>query len=70
MSDPEKDVEILALRHQLTAVERQLGAEKVRFAVEDRVFLAAPLAPLSRQAPAACGRWSDRTRCCLGVATW
>jgi hypothetical protein len=30
MSDWDKDVEILALRHQITVLERQLGKEKVR----------------------------------------
>jgi putative transposase len=30
MSDRDKDVEILALRHQLTVLQRQLGTEKVR----------------------------------------
>jgi putative transposase len=31
MSDQSKDAEILALRHQITVLERQLGKEKVRF---------------------------------------
>jgi hypothetical protein len=31
MSDSDKDIEILALRHQLAMLERQLGATKVRF---------------------------------------
>jgi hypothetical protein len=43
MSDRVKDVEILALRHQITVLERQLHAygRKVRFAPSDRAFLAA-----------------------------
>ncbi|MEU6265560.1 helix-turn-helix domain-containing protein [Saccharopolyspora shandongensis] len=41
MSDRAKDAEILALRHQITVVERQLGKEKVRFTPSDRAFLAA-----------------------------
>jgi putative transposase len=41
MSDRDKNVEILALRHQITVLQRQLGREKVRFAPADRVFLAA-----------------------------
>ncbi|WP_033355770.1 integrase core domain-containing protein [Kitasatospora aureofaciens] len=49
MSDRDKDVEILALRHQLTVLERQLGADKVRFAPQDRALLAALLAPLPRE---------------------
>ncbi len=40
MSDRDKDVEILALRHQLTVLQRQLGTEKVRFDASDRAFLA------------------------------
>ncbi|MDH6140654.1 transposase [Kitasatospora sp. GP30] len=49
MSDRDKDVEILVLRHQLTVLERQLGADRVRFAPEDRALLAALLAPLPRE---------------------
>lgn len=30
MSDREKDAEILALRHQITVLERQLGKNRVR----------------------------------------
>jgi putative transposase len=42
MSDWDKDVEILVLRHQITVLERQLGADtRVKFAPEDRAFLAA-----------------------------
>nr|WP_237693356.1 hypothetical protein [Streptomyces sp. SID2888] len=43
MSDHAKDTEILALRHQLTVLERQLGTEKVKFTPTDRAFLAALL---------------------------
>ncbi|MFF5209080.1 helix-turn-helix domain-containing protein [Streptosporangium sp. NPDC000396] len=50
MSDRDKDVEILALRHQITVLERQLGADtKVRFTLEDRAFLASLLASLPRE---------------------
>jgi len=41
MSDHAKDVEILALRHQITVLERQLDGDKPRFAPADRAFLAA-----------------------------
>ncbi|WP_235884298.1 hypothetical protein [Saccharopolyspora elongata] len=41
MSDRDKDIEILALRHQITALERQLGQERVHFAPADRAFLPA-----------------------------
>ncbi|GAA3696250.1 hypothetical protein GCM10022224_072370 [Nonomuraea antimicrobica] len=50
MSDRDKDVEILALRHQIIVLERQLGAgTRTRFAPEDRAFLAALLASLPRE---------------------
>ena len=48
MSDRDKDVEILALRHQLAMLQRQLGSEKVRFDASDRAFLAALLHRLPR----------------------
>lgn len=38
MSDRDTDVEILALRHQLSVPERRLGEEKVRFSPSDRAF--------------------------------
>ncbi len=47
VGDRDKDVEILALRHQITVLERQLGADRVKFAPEDR-------APFSRPSPAVC----------------
>jgi hypothetical protein len=50
MGDRDKDVEILVLRHQITVLERQLGADtKVRFAPEDRACLAALLTSLPRE---------------------
>lgn len=50
MSDHDKDVEILALRHQITVLQRQLGADRLNFTPADRAFLAALLVPLPRQA--------------------
>ncbi|MFI7114799.1 integrase core domain-containing protein [Nonomuraea sp. NPDC050227] len=51
MSDRDKDVEVLVLRHQIAILERQLGADtRVRFAPEDRAFLAALLTSLPREA--------------------
>lgn len=42
MGDRDKDVEILALRHQITILERQLGADtQLWFGLEERAFLAA-----------------------------
>ncbi|WP_060904610.1 integrase core domain-containing protein [Streptomyces scabiei] len=49
MSDRDKDTEILALRHQITVLERQLGGGKVRFSPNDRAFLAALLHRLPSQ---------------------
>jgi putative transposase len=43
VSDRDKDIEILALRHQITVLERQLGDKKVRFTPPDRALLAALL---------------------------
>ncbi|MET7905425.1 integrase core domain-containing protein [Streptomyces sp. NPDC005355] len=53
MSDRDKDAEILALRHQITVLERQLGGARLRFTPSDRAFLAAllhrmPLSALRR----------------------
>ncbi|TDT98225.1 integrase-like protein [Streptomyces sp. 846.5] len=48
MSDRDKDAEILALRHQLTVLQRQLGSGRAKFAAPDRAFLAALLQPLPR----------------------
>ena len=50
LGDRDKDVEILALRHQITILERQLGVgTRVRFTPVDRAFLAALLSPLPRE---------------------
>jgi putative transposase len=48
MSDRAKDAEILALRHQVMVLERQLHGEKVRFTLADRALLAALLHRLPR----------------------
>jgi putative transposase len=48
MSNRDKNTEILALRHQITILERQLHGEKVRFAPADRALLAALLHRLPR----------------------
>lgn len=51
VSNEDKDAEILALRHQITVLERQLGRDRGRFAPSDRVFLAALLHRLPRGVP-------------------
>jgi transposase len=48
MTNREKDIEILALRHQLTVLQRQLGDQRPRLRPEDRALLAALLVPLAR----------------------
>ena len=49
VSDCDRDAEILALRHQVTALERQLGKTRPRFWPSDRAFLAALLHRLPRE---------------------
>lgn len=48
VSSRDKDAEILALRHQLLVLQRQLGPDRVRFAPADRALLAALLHRLPR----------------------
>jgi transposase InsO family protein len=47
-SDRDKDAEILALRHQLAVLHRQLDGQRVRFDAADRAWLAALLHRLPR----------------------
>jgi putative transposase len=47
-SEQAKDMEILALRHQITVLRRQPGGERVRFDSSDRAVLAALLHRLPR----------------------
>jgi putative transposase len=49
-SDGDKDIEILALRHQLTVLQRNLDGHRVQFTPADRAFLAALLSSLPRSA--------------------
>ncbi|MET7338795.1 integrase core domain-containing protein [Nonomuraea sp. NPDC005650] len=49
LGDRDKDAEILALRHQITVLERQLGDAKVYVAPADRAFLAALLTSVPRE---------------------
>lgn len=48
MADREETVEILALRHQLTVLQRQLGDRRPQLRPENRALLAALLEPLAR----------------------
>ena len=48
MSSRDKDAEILALRHQLSVLQRQLSPDRVRFTPADRALLAALLHQIPR----------------------
>ncbi len=48
--DRDKDAEILALRHQITVLQRHLGEQRIRFEPADRAPLAALLHRLPRPA--------------------
>ncbi len=48
LGDRDKEMEILALRHQIAVLERQLGRARPRFLPADRAFLAALLNRLPR----------------------
>lgn len=70
MGDRDKTVEILALRHQIMTLERQLREERVRFTPSDRAFLAAQLHGSPGTCSAECGCWCVRTRYCAGTTTF
>lgn len=53
-SDRDKDVEILALRHELVVLQRQLNGQRVRFQPADRAWLAALLRHLPCGVPKVC----------------
>jgi hypothetical protein len=69
MSDRNKDAEILALRHQITVLERHLHGEKIRFTWADRAWLAALLSRLPRDVLRSGGYWSAPRQCCAGTVT-
>src|SRR5260370_25283420 len=48
VSSRDKDAEILALRHQLLVLQRQLGPDRVQFNLGDRALLAALVRRLPR----------------------
>ena len=48
MTDRDKDTEILALRHQIAVLERQLNGQRIRFTPGDRAFLTALLHDLPK----------------------
>jgi hypothetical protein len=68
MSDRAKDAEILALRHQIMVLERQLRGEKVRFTPADRALLAALLHRLPRDVLRRVRLVVRPEPCCAGTA--
>jgi putative transposase len=68
-SDRDKDAEILALRHQIAVLERQVGGKKVRFTPPDRTFLAALLHRLRPEALCRLRLVVRPKRCCAGTGT-
>ncbi len=48
MPDRDKNIEILALRHQLGVLQRQLTGQRPQLQPQDRAFLAALLVPMAR----------------------
>jgi hypothetical protein len=68
MSDRARDVEILALHHQITVLERQLHGAKVRFAPADRAFLAALQHRLPRDVLRRVRPWCAPKPCCIAIA--
>jgi hypothetical protein len=70
MRDRDKDVEILALDHQIAVLKRQLGGQRVRFTAGDRAFLAALLHRLPPQGPRQVRLQVRPDRSCAGTAIW
>ncbi|MFJ6676839.1 hypothetical protein ACIQMJ_37560 [Actinosynnema sp. NPDC091369] len=69
MSDRDKDVEILALRHQLTVLERQLGNARPRFSRGDRRSSRRCCTDSRSMRFVSSDCWSVRRRCCGGTET-
>lgn len=69
MGDRDKDVEILALRHQIAVLERELGKQKVRFTRVTGRSWRRCCTGCRRRCCDGCGCWCARTRCCAGIVT-
>lgn len=67
MSDRDKDVEILALRHQLSVLERQLGKEKVRRVAPSTVWEILREAGIDPSPQRSSGTWADFLRSQAGA---
>jgi hypothetical protein len=70
MTDREKDIEILALRHQLTILQRQLGDQRPQLRPEDRASSPLSLRRWPAQLCADSDCWSAPTQSCGGIVTW
>ncbi|MEO3780505.1 hypothetical protein ABGB16_27560 [Micromonospora sp. B11E3] len=68
-SDRDKHAEILALRHQVIILERQLNGEKVRFTHLTGHGSPPCCTGYPATRCATCGCWSARTRCRAGTGT-
>jgi putative transposase len=68
MTDRDKDIEILALRHQIGILQRQLGGTRPRFTPVDRALLAALLHRLPHQTLHRLRPPVRRTPSCAGTA--
>jgi putative transposase len=69
MSDRAKDAETLALRHQITVLERQLQGSEGAVRPADRAFLAAVLHRLPATCCAGSGCSCAQKPCAAGTAT-
>jgi hypothetical protein len=69
ISNRDKGIEILALRHQTTVLERQLGKDRPRYEPSDRALLAVLLHRLPRNVLSRLLLLVRWTRSCAGTAT-
>jgi hypothetical protein len=68
-SDHDKNIEILALRHEIMVLQPQLGTHRPRFEPADRAFLAALLHRLPRHVLRRLPLLVRPDTCCAGTAT-
>jgi hypothetical protein len=69
ISDRDKVVEILALRHQITVLERQLGKTRPRFSPATGRSLQHCCTGSRPQCFIGSGYWCARRQCCCGTGT-
>jgi hypothetical protein len=70
MSSRDKDAEILALRHQLSVLQRQLGPDRMRFTPGDRAFWRHCCTGSRGTCLRDCTWWCGRIPCSAGTAMW